>query len=177
MVVTRSPILATLLLKCGLQVGQSFQVSQQSRRSSATESRPTCTGLRASGEDTPVLPSERAFRLVQFPGAVELQTASYRLKLPPIQVEEQTPRDGNRPFDVVDGGGLDGGVEVVLTAMVHLADRAYYAEIMREASSYDRVLFELIAGPDVSGMDADGRRTVTDYVYPTAEQVSLRSML
>lgn len=174
MVLTRSPILASLLLKCAPRVGQGFQVSQ---RPSAAVSRPTHTALRASGEDTAVLPSERAFRLVQFPAAVELQTASYRLNLPPTQVEEQTPRDGNHPVDVVDRGELNGGVEVVLTSMVHLADRAYYAEIMREASSYDRVLFELIAGPDVSGLDPDGRRTVTDYVYPTAEQVSPYSIL
>lgn len=128
-----------------------------------------------------VRPSERAFRLVQFPGTVEFQTATYKFKFPSMpsnQVEEQIP-DGDvfenqNQDDSVESmiGKESGGVEVVLMAMVHLADRAYYREIMREACSYDRVLFELIAGPDVSGVNADGRRAVTDVVYPTIEQVN-----
>lgn len=61
--------------------------------------------------------------------------------------------------------------EILLVSMVHLADQDYYTEIMREADSFDRVLFELIAGPDVSGLDRDGNRAVTEYVYPTREQV------
>lgn len=63
--------------------------------------------------------------------------------------------------------------EILLVSMVHLADQDYYIEIMREAGSFDRVLFELIAGPDVSGLDSDGNRAVTEYVYPTREQVRL----
>eukprot|EP00903_Cladosiphon_okamuranus_P019887 g18279.t1 len=66
--------------------------------------------------------------------------------------------------------GADNAAEVLLVSMVHLADQDYYTEIMREADSFDRVLFELIAGPDVSGLDSGGNRAVTEYVYPTREQ-------
>lgn len=90
-----------------------------------------------------------AFRLVQFRDSIELQTAMYRLV--PAKVDSPT--------------------EIVLIAMVHLADHAYYREIMRNASSYDRVLFELIVGSDASSVDAGGRRAVNEYVYPTREQV------
>ncbi|CAN0225327.1 unnamed protein product [Ectocarpus sp. 12 AP-2014] len=91
---------------------------------------------------------DNAFRLAQYRDAVELQTAAYML----------------RPRTAEDA------VEIVLVSMVHLADQAYYTEIMRDASRYDRVLFELIAGPGVSELDADGNRAVTEYVYPTREQ-------
>eukprot|EP00752_Nemacystus_decipiens_P010652 g9485.t1 len=72
------------------------------------------------------------------------------------------------PRNTVDAEDAD--AEILLVSMVHLADQDYYTEIMREADSFDRVLFELIAGPDVSGMDSDGNRAVTEYVYPTREQ-------
>lgn len=172
----------------GLTLTHSFQISSQLRLEASATARAAVaqTALRASSENPAALPRERAFRLVQFPGTVELQTATYKFKLSPIpsnKVEEQIG-DGdifenqNGVDDPKKGMGKEaGGVEVVLMSMVHLADRAYYREIMREACSYDRVLFELIAGPDVSGVDADGRRAVTDYVYPTREQVSFLSLV
>lgn len=141
-------------------------------RPSSAGIRATRTGLRASVEPLSAHPRERAFRLVQFPAAVELQTATYTLKLRPEigkHDEEQKSRQPKHIFEKPDD------VEVVLNSMVHLGDRAYYGSILREASLYDRVLFELIAGPEVSTVDADGRRAITDYVYPTREQVCATS--
>lgn len=100
------------------------------------------------------VPSQKAFQLVRYRDYVELQTAVSKVKTCPGVLEgASTPQ-----------------AEITLVSMVHLADQAYYREIMREASSYDRVLFELIAGEDVSSV-VDGRRTLIDYVYPTREQV------
>lgn len=70
-----------------------------------------------------------------------------------------------------DANAKGAEAEILLVSMVHLADQDYYSDIMREADAFDRVLFELIAGPDVSGLDSDGNRAVTEYVYPTREQV------
>ncbi|CAN0425843.1 unnamed protein product, partial [Ectocarpus sp. 8 AP-2014] len=106
------------------------------------------TAMPAAADANGALPNDdNAFRLVQYRDAVELQTAAYKLR----------PRTS------------EDAVDIVLVSMVHLADQAYYTEIMRDASSYDRVLFELIAGPGVSELDADGNRAVTEYVYPTRE--------
>ena len=96
-----------------------------------------------------------SFRLVRFRESVELQTAVYRL----------TPAK------------VDSPAEIILVSMVHLADQAYYTEIMRSASSCDRVLFELIVGPGTSRMDDEGRKAVIEYVYPTREQVPLHDIL
>lgn len=104
--------------------------------------------------------STDAFRLVQSPGVVELQTASYRVL--------QT--DGSSSAGERHDGHSE--TEIILTSMVHLADAGYYEQIMLDASSCDRVLFELIAGPDVSGHDDVGRRTITKHVSPTVEQAS-----
>ncbi|CAM9753979.1 unnamed protein product, partial [Hapterophycus canaliculatus] len=92
-------------------------------RSSAGASSP------AAQSDGSVPIDSNAFRLVQYGENVELQTAMYKV----------VPRRSNRD---------DAAKEIILVSMVHLADQGYYTEIMRDASSYDRVLFELIAGPD-----------------------------
>lgn len=114
------------------------------------------TARPAAADGSGALPKDdNAFRLVQYRDAVELQTAAYKLR----------PR------------AAEDDVDIVLVSMVHLADQAYYTEIMRDASSYDRVLFELIAGPGVSDLDADGNRAVTEYVYPTREQVTQSSSI
>lgn len=102
-----------------------------------------------------------AFRIVRSRGVVELQTAVYRVT-PRLVKDESRLDDGDRDR---------AAAEIVLVSMVHLADHAYYREIMRDASGYDRVLFEMIAGPEVAGLDPEGRRSVVEYVYPTREQV------
>ena len=140
---------------------------------------PRATALRAV---VPVdmgsnLPTDNAFRLQQYRDAVELQTAAYkltprRLSLPEIPVTASAPGSTTSTSSRTlgrDGAAQD--VEILLVSMVHLADQAYYREIMRDASSYDRVLFELIAGSDVSELDQAGNRAVTEYMYPTREQV------
>ena len=104
--------------------------------------------IKISMEASPGLPND-VFRLVRLRDSVELQTAMYRL----------TPAK------------VDSPAEIVLVSMVHVADQPYYREIMRNASLYDRVLFELIVGSGVSRLDAGGRKAVVDYVYPTREQV------
>lgn len=121
-------------------------------RSSADASAASAAAAASAGGTVPI--DSNAFRLVQYRENVELQTAVYKVVVPSAS------------------SGDDAAREITLVSMVHLADQGYYTEIMRDASSYDRVLFELIAGPDVSEQDADGNRAVTDYVYPTREQVS-----
>lgn len=126
---------------------------------------PRATALRAA---VPVdistsFPTDNAFRLQQYRDAVELQTAAYKVTPRRRSVTGPTSSRGR------DGTAQD--VEIMLVSMVHLADQAYYREIMRDASSYDRVLFELIAGSDVSELDQAGNRAVTEYMYPTREQV------
>lgn len=112
---------------------------------------------------------DNGFRLVRHPDTVELQTAAYKLAPRPSRGNgNQNGNKANRDDDAKDAGA---DVEITLVSMVHLADQDYYTEIMLDASSYDRVLFELIAGSDVSGLDARGNRAVTEYVYPTREQV------
>lgn len=86
------------------------------------------------------------------------------------KLTRRSKRDSNTDRDDRDAAN-DKDEEIVLVSMVHLADQDYYTEIMREADSADRVLFELIVGPEVSGVDGDGNRAVTEYVYPTREQV------
>lgn len=124
------------------------------------------------------LPTDNAFRLRQYRDAVELQTASYKITPRQRRSVPDSPATADstsstatssntRRSDVVESVGL----EIVLVSMVHLADQAYYREIMRDASNYDRVLFELIAGSDVSELDQAGNRAVTEYMYPTREQV------
>lgn len=150
-----------------LQKGSAFHLRSHSRSLNVQTTRtllsqPTCRApssrpaAATAADNIGVLSTDsNAFRLVQYREAVELQTAMYKL----------TPRNAG---DVTDNKDL---AEVHLVSMVHLADEGYYTEIMREADSFDRVLFELIAGPDVSGLDSDGNRAVTEYVYPTREQV------
>lgn len=128
------------------------------------------------------LPTDNAFRLQQYRDVVELQTAAYkvtprRFSVPTIPLTASaagsTSSTSSRALDR-DGTAQD--VEILLVSMVHLADQAYYREIMRDASSYDRVLFELIAGSDVSELDQAGNRAVTEYMYPTREQVRERCL-
>lgn len=75
-------------------------------------------------------------------------------------------------FSTVGGtGNVQSQTEIVLTSMVHLADDRYYDEILLDAASFDRVLFELIVGPDVYGFDEDGKKAILANVFPTREQV------
>lgn len=127
------------------------------------------TTLRASVEPASVS-TGNAFRLVQSRDAVELQTATYKVT-PRPKVQEKLQALSSDPSHLRENGKSSGNLEIVLVSMVHLADREYYTDMMIDASSYDRVLFELIAGPEVSKLDESGRRTVTEYLYPTREQV------
>lgn len=127
------------------------------------------TILRASVEPASVS-TGNAFRLVQSRDSVELQTATYKVT-PRPKVQEKPQALPSAPSRLRENGKSSGNLEIVLVSMVHLADREYYTDMMIDASSYDRVLFELIAGPDVSKLDESGRRTVTEYLYPTQEQV------
>lgn len=128
---------------------------------------PRATALRAAVpvDNSTSFPTDNAFRLQQYRDAVELQTAAYKV----------TPRrrssTGSTSSRTLGRDGTAQDVEILLVSMVHLADQAYYREIMRDASSYDRVLFELIAGSDVTELDQAGNRAVTEYMYPTREQV------
>lgn len=118
-----------------------------------------CTSaLRASVEqhDGSRTNGSKAFRLVHFPDVVELQTATY--KVSPRLKSSRSGQDGR-------------DTEIILTSMVHLADAGYYRQLVFDASSYDRVLFELIAEDDVCNIDGNGRRVVSEYVSPTPEQV------
>lgn len=148
-------------LNCGVRFQQTTRRPQRAlstRRTPMRSSADASTSAAAaaqSGETVPI--DSNAFRLVQYRENVELQTAVYKVVPRSASVDDAAPK------------------EIVLVSMVHLADQGYYTEIMRDASSYDRVLFELIAGADVSGEDADGNRAVTDYVYPTREQVKDRT--
>lgn len=131
-------------------------VRQPTRRSASSTADAANAAAAASARSGSLANDNNAFRLVQYQEAVELQTAMYKLT-----------RRSSSSTDAVAGEDA----EIVLVSMVHLADQDYYTEIMREADSVDRVLFELIVGPEVSGVDRDGNRAVTDYVYPTREQV------
>lgn len=62
-------------------------------------------------------------------GSAALQTRTVRLK----QKEEETWRLGG------------GKMEVDIVATVHIGDRGYYEELERELTSYDRVLYEMVA--------------------------------
>lgn len=160
---------AVLMLAVVLQHAQSF--SSLAKLPVRTRARPK--GLRLAVEPSTAVPSDNAFRLVQYRGVVELQTATYKIS-PRRRVALDSPA-GGASASATDGDDEQRGqMEVVLVSMVHLADQAYYREIMRDASSYDRVLFELIATPGVCSLDAGGRRAVTQYVYPTQEQVGVQ---
>ncbi len=172
-----SPFLAVVALGAAallsvLPTGTSFTVhpagltqtsvgfGRQRTQLSAFSAVDAATAVASATGSSGSLPNDNnAFRLVQYREAVEFQTAMYKL----------TRRNTDRDRDAANVDDKD--EEIVLVSMVHLADQDYYTEIMREADSADRVLFELIVGPEVSGVDGDGNRAVTDYVYPTREQV------
>lgn len=128
-------------------------------------------------------PTDNAFRLKQYCDAVELQTAAYKVtprrrSVPDSPVTASSAGSPSSTSSRTRGReGTAEDVEILLVSMVHLADQAYYREIMRDASSYDRVLFELIAGSDVSELDQAGNRAVTEYMYPTREQVVRYSVM
>lgn len=146
---------------------------------------PRATALRAAVSSVDIdtstnSPTDNAFRLKQYRDAVELQTAAYKVtprrrSVPDSPAPASEAGSGSTSSTSCRSRGRAGtaeSVEILLVSMVHLADQAYYREIMRDASSYDRVLFELIAGSEVSELDQAGNRAVTEYMYPTREQVT-----
>jgi hypothetical protein len=74
----------------------------------------------------------------------------------------------------ISSGKFSGAV-VDLIGAVHVAEKSYYAELNRKFGDYDRLLFELVADPNVRLADAPKDRGV--YNPLSAMQVGLKSAL
>lgn len=70
------------------------------------------------------------------------------------------------------GTGKDGSqVQLDLVSLVHVAEGEYYRRIQEQCASCDRVLFEMITTRENVKVDYDGRKTLKQKMFPTAQQI------